>query len=153
MATFENRCISDEDVTSVLWLVRSFSHSSDAAYDYTLKQFVNVVIVIQEKGNFLVVTTDYRLHKGHFDTVYDSAYVYDYRSTLGFNDYGASANLVALQTITQQVTGKHCLLFILQHIYSHNLSPHTSSQPITSRFYQRLVYLLTNQIAQFLNWR
>ena len=27
MASFENRCISDEDVTSVLWLVRSFSHS------------------------------------------------------------------------------------------------------------------------------
>ena len=49
MATFENRFISDEDVTSVLWLVRSFSHSSDAAYDYTLKQFLNVVIVIPRK--------------------------------------------------------------------------------------------------------
>ena len=32
-------------------------------------------------------------------------------------------------------------------IYLHNLSPHMSSQPITSRTYQRLLYLLTNQIA------
>ena len=39
------------------------------------------------------------------------------------------------------------LLFFWQPIYLHNLSPHTSSQPITSRIYQRLLYLLTNQIA------
>ena len=31
--------------------------------------------------------------------------------------------------------------------YLHNLSPHTFSQPITSRVYQRLLYLLTDQIA------
>ena len=31
--------------------------------------------------------------------------------------------------------------------YVQNLSPHTSSQPIASRVYQRLLYLLTNQIA------
>ena len=34
-----------------------------------------------------------------------------------------------------------CLLFILQPMYLHNLSPHMSSQPITSRIYQRLLYL------------
>ena len=47
-----------------------------------------------------------------------------------------------------------------QHIYmseeNNNLSPHTSSQPITSRIYQRLLYLLTNQIAHkgfwIFNW-
>ena len=52
-----------------------------------------------------------------------------------------------LRTITQQETVTHCLLFISQPIYLHNLSPHTSSQPITSRVYQWLLYLLTNQIA------
>ena len=52
-----------------------------------------------------------------------------------------------LQTFTQQETVTHCLLFILQPIYLHNLSSHTSSQPISSRIYQRLIYLLTNQIA------
>ena len=52
-----------------------------------------------------------------------------------------------LQTFTQQETITPCLLFILQSIYLHNLSPHMSSQPITSRTYQRLLYLLTNQIA------
>ena len=61
-----------------------------------------------------------------------------------------------LQTITQQKTVTHCLLFILQPIYLHNLSPHTSSQPITSRVYQRLLHLLTNQIAHqgfwIFNW-
>ena len=40
----------------------------------------------------------------------------------------------------------HCLLFILQPIYLHNLFPHTFSQSITSRGYQP-VSLLTNQIA------
>ena len=50
-------------------------------------------------------------------------------------------------------TGNSNTLFIihlaihLQPIYLHNLSPHTSSQPITSRVYQRLLYLLTNQIV------
>ena len=38
----------------------------------------------------------------------------------------------------------------------HNLSPHMSTQPITSRIYQRLFYLLTNQIAHqgfwIFNW-
>ena len=52
-----------------------------------------------------------------------------------------------LQTFTQQETITPCLLFILQPIYLHNLSPHTSSQPIKSRIYQRLLYLLANQIA------
>ena len=52
-----------------------------------------------------------------------------------------------LQTFTQQETITPCLLFILQSIYLHNLSPDMSSQPITSRTYQRLLYLLTNQIA------
>ena len=52
-----------------------------------------------------------------------------------------------LQTFTQQETITPCLLFILRSIYLHNLSPHMSSQPITSRTYQRLLYLLTNQIA------
>ena len=42
---------------------------------------------------------------------------------------------------------KHCLLFILQAIYLPKLSPHTSSQPIKSRVYQRPLYLLTKQIA------
>ena len=49
------------------------------------------------------------------------------------------------QNITETVT--HCLLFVFQPIYLHNLAPCTSSQPITSRVYQRLVYLLTNQIV------
>ena len=54
-----------------------------------------------------------------------------------------------LQTITQQETVTHCLLFILQPIYLHNLSPHTSSQPITSRVYQRLlIYWPIMKIAQ-----
>ena len=48
-----------------------------------------------------------------------------------------------LQTFTQQETVTPCLLFILQPIYLHKLSPHMSSQPITSRIYQRLLYLLT----------
>ncbi|XP_015767372.1 PREDICTED: dnaJ homolog subfamily A member 1-like [Acropora digitifera] len=52
-----------------------------------------------------------------------------------------------LQTFTRQKTITPCLLFILQPIYLHNLSPHTSSQPIKSRIYQRLLYLLANQIA------
>ena len=40
-------------------------------------------------------------------------------------------------------------------MYLHNLSPHMSSQPIASRIYQRLLYLLTNQIAHqgFLNFQ
>ena len=59
-------------------------------------------------------------------------------------------------------TGNSNTLFIihltthLQPISLHNLSPHTSSQPITSRVYQRLLYLLTNQIVHqgfwILNW-
>ena len=48
---------------------------------------------------------------------------------------------------TKQETVTPCLLFILQTTYLHNLSPHTFSQPITSRIYQRLLYLLTNEIA------
>ena len=41
-----------------------------------------------------------------------------------------------LQMITQQETVTHCLSFILQPIYLHNLSLHTFSQPITLRVYQ-----------------
>ena len=52
-----------------------------------------------------------------------------------------------IQTFTQQETVTHCLWFILQRICLHSLSPHTSSQSTTSRIYQRLLYLLTNQIA------
>ena len=48
---------------------------------------------------------------------------------------------------TKQETVTPCLLFILQTTYLHNLSPHTFSQPITSPIYQRLLYLLTNQIV------
>ena len=48
---------------------------------------------------------------------------------------------------TQQETLTHCLLLILQSIYLRNLSPHTSAQPIKLRVNQRLLYLLTNQIA------
>ena len=40
-----------------------------------------------------------------------------------------------VQAITQQERVTHCLLFILQPIYLHNQSPHTSSQPIKSRVY------------------
>ena len=40
-----------------------------------------------------------------------------------------------LQTIAQQETVTHCLLFILQPIHFHISSPHTSSQPIASRVY------------------
>ena len=58
-----------------------------------------------------------------------------------------STSFRTLQTITQEETVAHCLLFILQSLYLHNLSLHTSSQPITSRVYQRLLYLLTNEIA------
>ena len=59
-------------------------------------------------------------------------------------------------TIGKRLTITPCLLFILQSIYLHNPSPHMSSQPITSRTYQRLLYLLTNQIAHqgfwIFNW-
>ena len=51
-----------------------------------------------------------------------------------------------LQSITQQEIKTHCFHFTLQPLYLHNLSPHTSSQPITSQVYRRL-YLLTIQIA------
>ena len=46
-------------------------------------------------------------------------------------------------------TGNSNTLFIIPFttIYLHNLSPHMSSQPITSRIYQRLLYQLTNQIS------
>ena len=63
------------------------------------------------------------------------------------NNNIVSTSSRTLQTFTQQETITPCLLFILQSIYLHNLSPHMSSQPITSRTYQRLLYLLTNQIA------
>ena len=39
-----------------------------------------------------------------------------------------------LQLIAQQETVTHCLLFILQPIYLHNLSPHTSSLPFTNGY-------------------
>ena len=52
-----------------------------------------------------------------------------------------------LQTFTQQETATPSLLFNLQTNYLHNLSPHMFSQPITSRIYQWLLYLLANQIA------
>ena len=67
-----------------------------------------------------------------------------------------STSYCTLQTLTQQDTVTPCLLFILQPIYLHNLSLHTSSQPITSRIYPWLLYLLTNKIAHqgfgILNW-
>ena len=53
----------------------------------------------------------------------------------------------SLQMTTQQETVTHCLLLTLRPIYLQNLSPHASPQPITSRVYQLLLYLLTNQIA------
>ena len=56
------------------------------------------------------------------------------------------------QTITQQETVTHCLLFTLQPLYQHSLSLHKSSQPIASRVYQRLLYLLINQIADHGFW-
>ena len=49
--------------------------------------------------------------------------------------------------ITQHETVTHCLLFILQPIYLHNLSMLMFSQPIKSCVYQQLLYLLTNQIT------
>ena len=52
------------------------------------------------------------------------------------------------RTITPQETVTHHLLFILQPNHLHNLYLGTSSQPITSHLNQRLLYLLTNQIAQ-----
>ena len=59
-----------------------------------------------------------------------------------------STSFHTLPTFTQQQTVTPCLLFILQPIYLHNLSLHTSSQPITS--------LLANQIAHqgfgIFNW-
>ena len=61
-----------------------------------------------------------------------------------------------LQMFTKEETVTPCLLFILQPIYLHNLSPHMSSQPITLSIYQRLLYLPTNQIAHqgfwIFNW-
>ena len=58
-----------------------------------------------------------------------------------------STSSSTLQMFTQQGAVTPCLLYILQPIYLHKLSPHKSSQPITSRIYQRLLCLLTNQIA------
>ena len=55
----------------------------------------------------------------------------------------------ALLTLIEKdhMTVTHCLLFMLQPIYLHNVSLHMSSQPITSSFYKWPLYLLTNQIA------
>ena len=58
-----------------------------------------------------------------------------------------STSSCTLQMIAQQETVIHCLLFTLQAIYLHKLSPHTSSQPITSCIYKQLLSPLTNQIA------
>ena len=64
----------------------------------------------------------------------------------------------ALLTLIEKdhMTVTHCLLFMLQPIYLHNLSLHMSSQPITSSFYKWPLYLLTNQIADqgfwIFNW-
>ena len=67
-----------------------------------------------------------------------------------------SASSCTLQTIAQQETVTHFFLFIVQPIYLHNLSLHTSSQSITSRIYQRLLNPLTYQIAHqgfwIFNW-
>ena len=52
-----------------------------------------------------------------------------------------------LQIFTRQETVTPRLLLILQPISLHNLYPHMSSPPITSHIYQRLLYLMTNQIA------
>ena len=49
--------------------------------------------------------------------------------------------------LTWNSNNLNCFLFILRPLYLHNLSSHSSSQPITSRAYQRLLYLLTNQIT------
>ena len=50
-----------------------------------------------------------------------------------------------------------CLLFILQSIYLHNLSPHMSSQPITSRTYLPTATTLSidqsNRSPGFLNFQ
>ena len=52
------------------------------------------------------------------------------------------------QTIIQQEKVTRSWLFTLQiAIYITYISRHTSSQPIISRVYQRLLYLLTNEIA------
>ena len=73
-----------------------------------------------------------------------------------WKSHSLSTSSRTLQTFTQQETITPCLLFILQSIYLHNLSPRMSSQPITSRTYQRLLYLLTNEIAHqgfwIFNW-
>ena len=54
-----------------------------------------------------------------------------------------------LQTFTQQETITPCLLYILQSIYLHNLSPHLSSQPIIST----LSTDLSNRSPGFLNFQ
>ena len=67
------------------------------------------------------------------------------RTVVGLNRCQPLPAPYIIQTITQQETISHWLLFIVQPCYLHNT--HTSSQPITWRVYQRLLYLLTNQIA------
>ena len=55
---------------------------------------------------------------------------------------------------TQQETVKHCLLFILQPNFLHNLSPHTSSQPITSRITTATLSIdQSNRSPGFLNFQ
>ena len=57
-----------------------------------------------------------------------------------------------LQMCTQQETVTPCLLFILQPTYLHNLSPHTFSQPITSRSPGFLNFELINTTTWLWRW-
>lgn len=65
-------------------------------------------------------------------------------------------NKALLILIEKDITVTHCLLFILQPIYLHNLSLLMSSQPITSHVYKWPLNLLTNQIDhqgfEIFNW-
>ena len=103
-------------------------------------------LVLREKTNpktdqeQFIRSIQYRL----LSTNYTRKLVYQLRTNC---PKSLSTSSRTLQTFTQQETITPCLLFNLQSIYLHNLSPHMSSQPITSRTYQRLLYLLTNQIA------
>ena len=86
----------------------------------------------------------FNLHYRLLSTNYTRKLVYQLRTNC---PKSLSTSSRTLQTFTQQETITPWLLYILQSIYLHNLSPHMSSQPIISRTYQRLLYVLTNQIA------
>ena len=112
-----------------------------------------------KKGDLYNNITEHHLKKNHaidWDSATCLTYSTDYYQRITLKlvyqlrtncPKSLSTSSRTLQTFTQRETITPCLLFILQSIYLHNLSPHMSSQPITSRTYQRLLYLLTNQIA------